>query len=154
MLRAAGGTPRQLHLTASAASWWRPELRGTLSRIGAFCYGIRSADGPELDGIRPVATLRADVVDVHDGRARIDIGALDGLPSNLVGATIGDRRARVLRVGRTWTEISAEENTRTGQSVTVFGADGVSATDLAERIDTVGEEILTRVSPLIVRRYS
>lgn len=153
MLRGAGGTPDQLHLTASAASWWRPELRGTLSRIGAFCYGIRSADGPELDGIRPVAALRADVVDVHDGRARIDIGALDGLPSNLVGASIGDRRSHILRVDGTWTDISAGGDVRPGQSVTVFGADGVSATDLAERIDTVGEEILTRVSPLIERRY-
>lgn len=154
VLRAAGGTPRQLHLTASAASWWRPELRGTLSRIGAFCYGVRSADGPELEGIRPVAALRADVVDVHDHIARIDIGALDGLPSTLVGAPIGDRHARILRVERTWTEISADANMRPGQSVTLFGPDGVSATDLAERIDTVGEEILTRVSPLIERRYS
>ncbi|MGO2683076.1 alanine racemase [Microbacterium sp.] len=153
VLRAAGGTPRQLHLTASAASWWRSELRGTLSRIGAFCYGVRSADGPELDGIRPVAALRADIVDVRDGRARIDIGALDGLPSNLVGASIGDRRSHIIRVERTWTEISAGEDERPGQTVTVFGADGVSATDLAERIDTVGEEILTRLSPLIERRY-
>lgn len=154
VLRVAGGAPHQLHLTASAASWWRPELRGTLSRVGAFCYGIRSADGPELDGIRPVATLRADVIDVRDGRARIDIGSLDGLPSNLVGASIGDRRARIVRVERTWTEVSVGEHVRPGQSITVFGADGVSATDLAERIDTVGEEILTRVSPLIERRYS
>lgn len=154
MLRGAGGTPRQLHLTASAASWWRPELRGTLSRIGAFCYGIRSADGPELEGIRPVAALRADVIDVDDDCARIDIGALDGLPSNLVGAPIGNGHARILRIERTWTEISAEANARPRQSITVFGPDGVSATDLAERIDTVGEEILTRVSPLIERRYS
>lgn len=90
---------------------------------------------------------------MRDGRARIDIGALDGLPSNLVGASIGDRRSHILRVEGTWTDISAGEDVRPGQSVTVFGADGVSATDLAERIDTVGEEILTRVSPLIERRY-
>ncbi|WP_194419647.1 alanine racemase [Microbacterium abyssi] len=153
-LRAAGGAPRRLHLTASAASWWRPELRGTLSRIGAFCYGIRSADGPELDGIRPAAALRADVIDVRDGRARIDVGALDGLPSNLVGASIDDGRARIVRVERTWTEISGIDDARTGRSITVFGPDGVSATDLAEHIDTVGEEILTRVSPLLERRYS
>lgn len=153
-LRAAGGTPRQLHLTASAATWWRPELRGTLSRIGAFCYGIRSAEGPQLDGIHPVAALRADVIDASDGHARIDVGALDCLPSNLVGAPIGDGRAHIVRVERTWTEISGVDDAMPGRSVTIFGPDGVSATDLAERIDTVGEEILTRVSPLIERRYS
>jgi alanine racemase len=155
VLRGAGGTPEHLHLTASAASWARPELRGTLNRIGAFCYGIRSADGPELDGIRPVASLRADVVDVSEDRVRIDIGALDGLPSNLVGAVLGGPNApRIVHIDGTWTELALWAGATVGDSVTVFGADGPSATDLAERIDTVGEEILTRVSPLIPRRYS
>ncbi|WP_309129797.1 alanine racemase [Microbacterium sp.] len=152
-LRDAGGTPRQLHLTASAASWWRPELRGTLCRIGAFCYGIRSADGSDLEGIRPVASLSADVVDVREDVVRIGIGALDGLPSILTGATIGNG-ARIRRVDGTWTELECWQGARRGEAVEVFGAGAVSATDLAERIDTVGEEILTRVSPLVPRRYA
>ena len=154
-LQKAGGTPEQLHLTASAASWARPELRGSLSRIGAFCYGIRSADGPELDGIRPVASLRAEVIDVSDDRVRIDIGALDGLPSSLAGAHLGDPVApRILHIDGTWTDLARWDAAAVGDTVTVFGDGGPSATDLAERIDTVGEEILTRVSPLIARRYS
>lgn len=154
ILRNAGSTPQHLHLTASAASWWRPELRGTLNRIGAFCYGIRSADGPELEGIRPAAALRADVVDIHGDIARIDLGALDGLPSTLAGASIGDGQSQIVRVDGTRTEISGGQYLRAGDTVTVFGPEGVSATDLAERIDTVGEEILTRISPLVERRYS
>lgn len=154
VLRDTGETPRHLHLTASAASWWRPELRGTLSRIGAFCYGIRSADGPDLEGIHPAAALRADVVEIQGDVARIDFGALDGLPSNLAGASIGNGQTQILRVDATSTEISGGQYMRVGDSVTLFGGRGVSATDLAERIDTVGEEILTRISPLVERRYS
>lgn len=154
-LRRAGGAPHQLHLTASAASWARPELRGSLSRIGAFCYGIRSAGGPDLDGIRPAASLRADVVDVSDARVRIDIGALDGLFSNLAGAHLGGTGApRIIHVDGTWTDLTRWAGAAVGDSVTVFGERGPSATDLAEHIDTVGEEILTRVSPMIPRRYS
>ena len=48
-----------VHLTASAATWARPELRGgTLVRVGAFCFVSRSADGPDLAGI--AAGRRAD----------------------------------------------------------------------------------------------
>ena len=45
----------------------RPEFRYDLVRVGAFCYGIRSAGGPaeqEL-GIRPIASLTARVVRVE-----------------------------------------------------------------------------------------
>lgn len=151
-LRDAGGTPEYLHLTASAASWWRPELRGTMCRIGAFCYGIRSADGPELDGIRPITALRAVIEERNDDRAVIGLGSLDGLPSSLSGAPIADGTVRLARVEETSSEISGA-SLAVGESVAVFGPDGVSATDLAERIDTVGEEILTRLSPLLPRVY-
>lgn len=150
-LQAAGGTPEHLHLTASAASWWRPELRGTMCRIGAFCYGIRSADGPELDGLRRVSALKADVIDTAADRVRLDIGALDGLPSTLAGAAVGDGSVRILRVGPTWTDLEPWEGAVVGQTFTILGPGAVSATDLAEHIDTVGEEILTRISPLIAR---
>jgi alanine racemase len=40
-----------------------------------------------------------------------------------------------------------------GDEFTVFGAGGSSATDLAEAIGTVGEEIVLRISPLVPRVY-
>ncbi|MBN6189649.1 alanine racemase [Aneurinibacillus sp. BA2021] len=158
-VRAAGGTgptPAALHLTASAASWWRPELRGTVARIGAFCYGIRSADGPELEGVRPVARLVAPVARVEEGRAVIEVGAFDGLPSTLVGARVGTPAgARVLeRIEPFFAQIEGWAGLSVGDEVTIFGpgeAGESSATTLAERIDTVGEEILTRLSPRIRR---
>ncbi|MFJ4225207.1 alanine racemase [Microbacterium sp. NPDC089695] len=152
----AGATPEALHLTASAASWWRPELRGTVSRIGAFCYGIRSADGPDLEGILPVSELIATVVDVAGGDAMIGLGSFDGLPSTLTGASVGTPAgARELRrVGETSTLVAGWPGMAVGDQVHVFGAGDrgeSSATTLAERIDTVGEEILTRLTPFVRR---
>ncbi len=43
---AAGFTLEVRHLSASAASFARPEFRYDLVRVGAFCYGVRSAGGP------------------------------------------------------------------------------------------------------------
>lgn len=156
VVRAAGLSPRDTHLTASAASWWRPELRGTVCRIGAFCYGIRSADGPEIPGIRPVATLRARVVEVREGEATVGIGALHGLPSVLAGAPVGTPAGvrRIRAVGDVATTIDNWNGAQVGDLVSVFGPgeSGESdATALAERIDTVGEEILTRLSSTVQR---
>lgn len=152
----SGPEPTFLHLTASAASWWRPELRGSLSRIGAFCYGVRSADGPDLEGIRPVATLTASVVEVSDDGVIIGIGSADGLPSTLVGAPVGTAvGARTLRkIGFTRSTVEGWAEARVGDEVRLFGPGEwgeVSATTLAERIDTVGEEILTRLSARVRR---
>lgn len=153
---AAGSTPPALHLTASAASWWRPELRGSLSRIGAFCYGIRSADGPDLDGIQPVAELTAPIIETVGSDAVIGIGSFDGLPSSLAGAPVGTAAgARVLRrIDETTSVVAGLDGARIGDTVSVFGAGGrgeTTATALAERIDTVGEEILTRLTGRVRR---
>ncbi len=152
----SGPVPRALHLTASAASWWRPELRGSVSRIGAFCYGIRSADGPDLEGVRPAASLVATVVEVDGDDAVIAIGSFDGLPSTLGGASVGTAGgARVLTaVGQTTSIVDRWPGARVGDEVTLFGAGESgesSATTLAERIDTVGEEILTRLTARVRR---
>ena len=152
----AGGAPEVLHLTASAASWWRPELRGSLSRIGAFCYGIRSADGPRIPGVHPAAELRAEVLSVRDGLAEIGIGAFDGLPSTVAGADIGTPAgARRLReIGAMTSLVNSWPGAAEGDHITVFGRGSrgeLDATALAERIDTVGEEILLRLTPRVTR---
>ena len=155
-VEATGAVPEVLHLTASAASWWRPELREPLSRIGAFCYGIRSAEGPVLDGIRPIATLTAAVVDAAPDGVRVGIGALDGYPSTLVGVRIGTAAGpvRVREIGLDSIVVDGWPGAAVGDRIRLFGPGDQgepSATDLAEHIDTVGEEILTRLSPLVRR---
>jgi len=155
--RAAGLRPEVRHLAASAAAWHRPEFRYELVRIGAFCYGVRSAGGPELEGIAPVATLVARVTAVRDDRVVVGIGAIDGLPSILAGrvevATPAGPRA-LLAVDADSAQVSGWQGAVVGDEVEIFGdpAAGVpSATDLAEAIDTVGEEILLRLSPRVPR---
>nr|WP_314844258.1 alanine racemase [uncultured Microbacterium sp.] len=146
-----GSEPASLHLTASAASWWRAELRGSLSRVGAFCYGIRSADGPELEGIVPVAELIATVEEISGGSATVGIGSFDGIPSTLIGAAVGTPAGprEVLTIGDTVSTVDGWPGMAVGDEVMIFGAGAhgeSSATSLAERIDTVGEEILTRLT--------
>lgn len=151
-----GATPAVRHLTASAASWWRPELRGTMCRVGAFCYGIRSTDSPDINGIVPVAELVATVLEIADGNAVVGLGGFDGFPSSLVGAPVGTPAGRrdILAIGETTMRISGWAGMQIGDSVRVFGAGGLgeeNATALAERIDTVGEEILTRLTTRVLR---
>ena len=156
VLRRAGARPRDLHLTASAASWWRPELRGTVCRIGAFCYGIRSADGPDIEGVQPIAALEATVIAVGPESVRIGMGALDGLPSTLRGAGVappGGLRG-IVQIDDLSTSLQAWSDARIGQPVRIFGPGDrgeVDATALAERIDTVGEEIITRLTSRVRR---
>lgn len=156
VVRRTGPEPEFLHLTASAASWWRPELRGSMCRIGAFCYGIRSADGPELDGIRPIASLTAPVIAVSGDEVVIGIGSFDGLPSILAGVTVGtpagERTLR--RIDEATSVVDGWPGAAAGDLVTLFGPGDrgeQSATALAERIGTVGEEILTRLTPRVRR---
>ena len=151
------------HLAASAASFARPEFRYDMVRVGAFCYGIRSADGPSAGelGLRPIARLEADVTAVGADAVQIGIGALDGLPTSLgggkvrVGTPAGGLRLR--DVGTSRAVVDAWPQAAVGESVTVFGpgtrGEG-SSTDLAELIGTIGEEIAVRVSPLVPRVHS
>jgi alanine racemase len=146
------------HLSASAASFARPEFRYDLARVGAFCYGIRSAHGAGEDdlGVRPVASLVATVTHVGEHSVTVAAGALHGLPSTLALRAVfivGGRRVSVQHVGPTHLMLDPWPGAAAGDEVTVFGADAASATDLAETVDSVGEEILVRVSPLVPRIY-
>ncbi len=153
-----GARLEHTHLTASAATWERPELRGSLVRVGAFCYGVRSADGPEIAELAPVASLTAPVVAIDGDEVTVGIGSLDGLPSSLSGrVTVGTPAGAraLLSIGLTSTRIASWTGAAIGDEVVLFGPGRVgesSPTTLAETIGTVGEEILTRLAPGIQRR--
>lgn len=157
--REAGLAPEVLHLAASAAGYARPEFRHDLVRFGAFCYGIRSTDGPDLDGIVPAATLLAPVTRVDDDTVEVAYGFLDGLPSTLAGRiTVGTPSgARALVAVRAASlTVAAWPGATVGDEVAIFGpgtSGESSATAVAEALGTVGEEIMVRVSPLVPRVY-
>lgn len=155
-LRAAGADLEVEHLTASAASWWRPELRGSICRVGAFCYGIRSGDGPQIPGVVPIASLTAHVDRVGDDGVEVGIGSLHGLPSTLAGqsvATPGGLR-RILAIGAHSSVVESWVEAAVGDRVRIHGP-GVGGepdvTALGERIDSIGEEIALRLSPRVRR---
>ena len=148
-----------VHLTASAATWARPELRGTLVRVGAFCFGIRSADGPDLPGIAPAAELVATVQRIEGDDVIAGIGSFDGLPSTLggrvqVGTPAGPRALRSVQPDAV--RVAGWEGAAVGDEIVLFGRGGSgesSPTTLAEAIGTVGEEILCRLTAHIHREY-
>lgn len=160
--RDAGLHPAVRHLAASAASFARPEFRYDMVRVGAFCYGIRSAGGPSARelGLVPISRLEADVVEVSGSIAKIAVGALHGLPSPLAGrAAMGSPGGPrgLIGVGTTESLVAWWPGASVGDRVTVYGpgdAGEGSPTDLAELIGTIGEEIAVRVSPLIPRVYT
>jgi alanine racemase len=99
------------------------------------------------------------VVAVDADQVRIGIGSLDGLPSTLNGrATVGSPAGpRALRViGASDSLVETWPNAAVGDTVAIYGP-GLqgepTATDLAELIGTIGEEIAVRISPLVPRRY-
>lgn len=158
--RSAGLDPRFSHLAASAAGFARGEFREDLVRVGAFSYGIRPAGGPgeaEL-GIEPIACLAATVTTIDPAGVHLDVGSLHGLPSILAGrfdvvTPAGARR--VEQIGATSCVLAPWNDAAVGDEIVVFGRGGLlSATDLAELIDTIGEEIALRVSPSIPRAYA
>jgi len=158
--RECGAQIEHTHLTASAATWARPDLRGTLVRVGAFCYGVRSADGADIDGVEPIATLSACVSAVDDDVVAINLGSLDGLPSTLadkvsVGTPAGARA--LVGISLTHSTVETWPGAHVGDEVRIFGAGAWaerSTTGLAEAIETVGEEILTRITPHVRREYT
>jgi len=155
----AGLRPALRHLAASAASFARSEFRYDLCRIGAFCYGIRPSGGPSdaVLGIRPIATLRAPIIESDGESVVVGVGSLDGLPSTLAGrfdvtTPAGPRRVTRIDGRRSWVE--SWPDAVPGQLVDVFGREAdASATDLAELVGTIGEEIALRVPPRVPREY-
>lgn len=156
--RTAGLEPEVRHLAASAAAWHRAEFRYDLVRVGAFCYGIRSEDGPEIAGVAPASALVAPVVAVGDD-VEVAIGSVDGYASALAGrvsvATPAGVRA-VTRVDPFTSRVEPWPGAAVGDEVILFGPGEngePTPTDLGEAIGTVGEEPLLRVSPLVTRTY-
>ena len=154
----AGLRPTVRHVAASAAAFARPEFRHDLVRVGAFAYGIRPAGGPDeaVLGIRPIATLAAPVVLVDGEGAHVAVGALHGLPSTLAGCVRVATPAGAPHpaAGRTAAQRGgAWPEALIGDEVVVYGDGAASATELAEAIGTIGEEIAWRVSPRVPREF-
>jgi alanine racemase len=150
------------HLGASAAGFARADARFDLVRIGAFSYGIAPGDGitPASLGLVPVMTLSAPVLSVGSGTAVVGIGYGDGISSAVAGAVsvaVGGERYPVtsIELDRLTLDIG-EASIDQGERALLFGrGDNGEATlqEWADALGTIGEEIVTRLSSRIPRRY-
>jgi alanine racemase len=150
------------HLAASAAAFFRADARFDLVRIGAFSYGISPGGGVTPSSLRlePVMTLTAPVISVRDGLATVGIGYGDGIPSSAAGTlqvSIDGALHEIVSVQLDRLTVdTADALVRPGDTAVLFGsgADGEpTLQEWADELGTIGEEIVTRLSPRIRRRF-
>lgn len=157
-----GPNAPQLHLAASSAGLRMPEARFDFVRFGIAAYGVSpfdDVDGPGLGMIGPVA-LSAAVIAVSGSTAIIDVGSADGLPGNITGESGAKvlwrgSQVPVLELNIDTLVIDAPE-ARIGEEITIYD-DVASGAPTVEQWaawgDTIGDELLTRLSTRIPRVY-
>jgi alanine racemase len=180
--RAGGFSPGWVHLANSAALFTGLGARYDTVRPGISAYGALPLHLPGADALRPVLSLRSQVVflkDVPAGTpvgygstwrapratriATLPIGYADGVPWRL-----SDRGAVLLRgrrapiVGRismdyTTVDVGALPGVRVGDTATLVGRDGDSELrlcDVAEQAGTIPYELTCAVGPRVERVYA
>lgn len=179
---ARGLRPRLVHASNSAGLIAFPDARYDLVRVGIALYGVPPApalaDRVPLD---PVLTIKARVSHVKwldagervsyglryelPDRARVatvPVGYADGVPRNLGlrggEVLIGGRRHRIagtVTMDQLLVDVGDTE-VAVGDEVVLIGCQGdeeVSAGDWAERLDTIGYEIVCGIGSRVPRRF-
>lgn len=166
------------HLANSAATWQYPDLHFEQVRPGVSLYGLEPVAGAD-HGLRPAMTWAGEVLAVksvaagdpvsygltwrapEDGyTALVPAGYADGVArawQPYLRLTIGGRRYPV--VGRVcmdqvviWLGDNAAD-VRPGDEAVIFGADGMSATELAEAVGTIDYEVVCAPKGRTRREY-
>jgi alanine racemase len=177
-----GIDPHPVHAANSAAAIGFPAARFDMVRVGIAIYGVTPAPGVGADlGLRPALALRSAVS--HTKRLRVGdrvsyglryalardatiatvpIGYADGVPRNLAatGAEVLIRGTRCRIAGTvTMDQLMVDVGdlpVEVGDEVTLLGADGeasVTAEEWAERMGTIGYEIVCGIGPRVPRSH-
>jgi len=171
-----------VHAANSAAAIGVPEARLDLVRVGIAMYGVLPAPGLGAElGLRPVMALRSQVSFVKSLRAgdrlsyglryelprdariaTVPIGYADGVVRNLgaTGAEVIIRGTRCPIAGTvTMDQLMVDVGdlpVEVGDCVTLLGSDGdavVTAEEWAERLGTIGYEVVCGIGPRVPRHY-
>lgn len=176
--RAAGLNPVCNHIANSAAVWTRPDLHFQQVRPGLSLYGLEPIAG-DNHGLREAMAWVASVLAVkpvtvddpvsygltwrapEDGfTAVVTAGYADGVSrawQPYLEVTVGGVRYPV--VGRVCMDQLViwlgknEAGVKVGDEAVLFGAGGMSATELAERVSTIDYEILCAPKGRTERQY-
>jgi alanine racemase len=170
------------HCANTAATLLYPQTHHAMVRPGAGVYGISPGLAAEhMAGLRPVLALRARVVLVKTvqpgdsvgygrtwrapGRRRLallPLGYADGYPRALSGrAEVLLRGRRVPVVGRismdaTILDVTEAGDVQVGEEAVLIGRQGdeqITVEELAQRADTIVQEIVCRFGPRLPRLY-
>jgi alanine racemase len=165
IVRAAGLKPSVLHIAASAAATDLPEARLDMVRVGISAYGVSPFDDRSAEdmGFRPVMSAHALITEVDDenSRARGAMGFADGLfpiPPGVGWAIVGDHKVGIESVEVDHVVLSIPEGViiNPGDVVTLWGRPDKGsprAEDWAEWASTIGDEIVTAMSPHLHRNF-
>jgi alanine racemase len=174
--------PHPVHAANSAGAIGFPDARFDLVRVGIAIYGITPAPGVGADlGLRPALALRSAVTQTkrlpagtrvsyglryeltRDATiATVPIGYADGVPRNLgaTGAEVVVRGTRCPIAGTvTMDQLMVDVGdlpVEVGDEVTLLGRDGdasVTAEEWAQRLGTIGYEIVCGIGPRVPRSY-
>ena len=169
-----------LHVSNSAASVRYPALTLDGVREGILLYGARASEVADLDGLRPVMSLKSVISHIHEVKkgqqvsyggiytadsdrllATIPIGYADGFVRAFGGASVsvatecGVIEAPI--VGRICMDQCMIDITgtdaRVGDTVTLFGDNRERLYSLAERAGTIDYECLCLISGRVPRVY-
>ncbi|QMV86083.1 alanine racemase [Corynebacterium hindlerae] len=164
------------HLANSPATLTRPDLHYQMVRPGLICYGLEPIRGRD-HGLKPALTWSARLTLVkaiaagegtsygltwwapHDGNyAIVPVGYADGLPRAAQGrlevAINGKRYPQVGRVCMDQIVVWLGQDTAApGDEAILFGAGGMSATELADATGTINYEVACWPKGRTVRHY-
>ncbi|QGU06485.1 Alanine racemase [Corynebacterium occultum] len=164
------------HLCNSPATLTRPDLHFQQVRVGLACYGLEPVPGL-AHGLKPAMSWEASVAAIkpiaagegssygltwraaQDGQlALVPCGYADGLPRAAQGhLEVGINGQRYPQVGRVCMDqfvVDLGENPQEvspGDTVTIFGEGGMSATELADGLGTINYEVVCRPTGRTVR---
>jgi alanine racemase len=152
------------HLSASSASFRRPEFRFDMIRNGGHVYGIPSFDGttPKDMDLIPVMTLvsrvsQVDQVSNNQVRLTVQAGYTHGIPGLAAGKTevaIRGQRYSVTEVLAESMIVIGATAADVGEIVHIFG-DGShgeqTVREWGDAIGTLGDEICCRINPSLKR---
>ena len=173
-----------VHAANSAATMSMPSSRFGMVRAGIAIYGISpgAALDQQAASLRPALSLRARVSLVKRVRAgdrisyglrhrfegdttvaTLPLGYADGVPRRLFanggGVLLGGRRRPIVGV-ITMDQLMVDcgdDSVAIGDEAVLIGTQGgesISAGEWAERLDTIGYEVVCGISPRIDRRYT
>ncbi len=175
VLRDNGINPEMRHCNNSAAIFTADDDFSNYCRPGIILYGLSPSPSVKIDGLRPVMTFKSVVSMVKKikkgdtlsyGRtftaekdmlvATVTAGYGDGFPRKLssVGTVIvNGYKANILGricMDQFLIDITDIKNVKIGDTVTLFGED-ITATDIAQKCDTINYEIICGISKRVPR---